>query len=398
MSKIIQFSPPYIDEREIEAVTSVLKSGWITTGPKVKEFEDKLASFCKVEKALCVNSATAGLELVLRIMDIGEGDEVITTPYTFTATSNIILHTGAKVVFADTKDGSFNIDPNEIERLITSKTKAVISVDVAGVPVDYQAIIEILNSKKSLYSPKKGSYQEKIDKTLFLSDTAHSFGSSYKGVPIGGQADFSVFSFHAVKNLTTGEGGAITFNNLGDVISEELYKKIKLYSLHGQSKDALAKFSSGNYKYTIELAGYKYNMMDIVAAIGIVQLEKYESEILPKRKKIYETYYKELSNDDRFILPENSDDINYHIFPLRLKNYDEEKRDTLITKLFENGIHANVHFIPLPLHPLYKNLGYKIDDYPNTYNQYKNEVSLPIYPSLNFDDLLYVIKKVKEFA
>jgi len=392
--KIIQFSPPYIDERECEAVINVLKSNWITTGPKVREFENLLKEFCQTEKALCVNSATAGLELVLRIMEIGEGDEVITTPYTFAATSNVILHTGAKVVFADVEKNSFNIDPKEIEKLITSKTKAVISVDIAGIPVKYREIIEVLNNKKQLYTPKKGSYQEKIDRPLFVSDAAHSFGSLYNGKPVGSVADFSVFSFHAVKNLTTGEGGAILFNSLNDLSSEDIYKKIKLYSLHGQSKDALAKLNSGNYKYTIDLAGYKYNMMDITAAIGIEQLKKYNSEIIPKRRKIYETYCNKLSNDERFILPEKRDDINYHIFPLRLKNYDEHNRDELIIKLFESGIHANVHFIPLPLQPLYKNLGFKMEDYPNSYNQYKNEISLPIYPSLEFDDLLYIIEKL----
>ena len=286
----IQFSPPDITEEEIQAVSDTLRSGWITTGPKTKQFEKEIAEYCGVNKAICLNSATAGLESVLRLFGIGEGDEVITTPYTYTATASTILHTGAKVVFADVLPGSFNIDPESVAKAITSKTKAVIPVDIAGIPCDYDKLKNVLEEKKSLYNPKKGTLQETLCRPLLLADAAHSFGAEYKTgngwKKSGALADFSVFSFHAVKNLTTAEGGAVTFNS-----GDDIYKQLQLLSLHGQSKDALAKMKAGSWRYSIELPGYKCNMTDIAAAMGLVQLKRYPN-LLARRREIFDLYKK----------------------------------------------------------------------------------------------------------
>jgi dTDP-4-amino-4,6-dideoxygalactose transaminase len=391
----IQFSPPDITEEEIQAVSDTLRSGWITTGPKTKQFEKEIAEYCGVNKAICLNSATAGLELVLRLFGIGEGDEVITTPYTYTATASTILHTGAKVVFADVLPGSFNIDPESVAQAITSKTKAVIPVDIAGIPCDYDKLKSVLEEKKSLYNPKKGTLQETLCRPLLLADAAHSFGAEYKTgngwKKSGALADFSVFSFHAVKNLTTAEGGAVTFN-----CGDDIYKQLQLLSLHGQSKDALAKMKAGSWRYSIELPGYKCNMTDIAAAMGLVQLKRYPA-MLARRKEMFDLYKKSFAADDRFILPQESENFksSYHVYTLKIRNADEAVRDEIIAKCAENGVACNVHFIPLPMHPFYHGLGYKIEDYPNAYDMYKNEISLPVHTLMSDDDVAYVANTIK---
>lgn len=391
--KKIPFSPPDITEEEIAEVVDTLRSGWITTGPKTKRFEAMISEYCGVEKTICLNSATAGLELVLRLFDIGPGDEVITTPYTFAATANVIIHTGATPVFVDVKPDQFNIDPDAIARAITHKTKAVIPVDFAGFPCDYKEIYTILNDKKHVYHPTTGTLQESIDRPLVLIDAAHSFGSSYNGKKSGNLGDFSVFSFHAVKNLTTSEGGAITFNAIGDTTSDELYKKLQLLSLHGQSKDAFTKMKAGGWFYDIAIAGYKYNMTDIAASLGIVQLKRFnDMQII--RKSIYEKYISLLSNDSRIILPDfNAEDkvYSYHLMPIRIKNADEKMRSSIIEFAAKKDIALNVHFIPVTMHPAYTNLGYSINSTPNAYNSYHNEITLPLYSTMTLDDVDCVV-------
>lgn len=393
MIRPIPFSPPYITDSDIQEVVDTLKSGWITTGPKTKLFEKELSEYCGVEKTVCLNSATAGLELSLRMLDIGPGDEVITTPFTYAATANVILHTGAKPVFADVKPGEFNIDPKGIEQAITKRTKAVIPVDYGGFPCDYDEIKAVLEHQKHRYKPKKKTWQEHFEKPAILSDSAHSLGSVYKGKKAGSIADFSVFSFHAVKNLTTAEGGAVAFHSRPGLPAEEVYKRLQLLSLHGQNKDALEKMKAGGWKYSIDIPGYERNMTDIQAALGLSQLRRYENEILPLRRKVFETYMNTLKEDDRIILPRflNPDKTtSYHLVPIRLRNRGENERDKIIQKLSESGIAANVHYIPVVVHPAYTSLGYHIENYPNALSMYVNEISLPIYPALKEDEVIYV--------
>lgn len=397
----ITFSPPDITDREIAEVVDTLKSGWITTGPKTKKFEEEIAKYCGTKKSVCLNSATAAMELALRLFDIGEGDEVITSAYTYTASASVIYHCGAKIVLADIKDGEFNIDPKEVEKLITPRTKAIIPVDIGGFPADYSEILEIVEKKKNIFNPKKGTYQEKLGRILVLADSAHSFGSHYKGKKIGSVADITSFSFHAIKNLTTAEGGALTWNFPENFDNEQIYKELMLLALHGQNKDALAKLKAGAWKYDIVMPGYKCNMTDIMASIGLVQLQRYDNEILQKKKELvsyYEKYLKDLT--DKIELPIFKDDDKEscrHLYMIRLKNQDEEKRNEVIAKLGENDIATNVHFQPLPLLTTYKNLGFKIEDYPNAYNQYKNEISLPLHDFLSEDDVKYICEYIKKF-
>ncbi|WP_138203016.1 DegT/DnrJ/EryC1/StrS family aminotransferase [Haloimpatiens lingqiaonensis] len=379
--KNIPFSPPDITQREIDLVVEVLKSGWITTGPKTAEFEEKLQEFCQCDNAVTLSSATAGMELILKSFDIKEGDEVITTAYTYTATASVILHRGAKPVFVDVKPESFLIDEEKLAKAITPKTKAIITVDVAGVPIDYHRIREILKEKG----------REDI---IFISDSAHSLGGKYKGKRVGSQADFHVFSFHAVKNLTTVEGGAITFNNKSG--REDLKKEFKTNSLHGQTKDALSKMKAGAWKYDIVTDGFKCNMTDLNAAIGLGQLERYE-KMLQIREQIFDTYIENLKDKKWAEVPFKKDDIcetSYHLFLLRLKGFTEEMRNNVIIDMAEKGIATNVHYMPLPLLSLYKNLGYKMEDYPNAYNQYVNEISLPVYSTLDLEDAKYLVEEL----
>lgn len=397
MNKKIPFTLPDITEDEINEVVDTLRSGWITTGKKTKDFEKKISDYCGAEKTICLNSATAGLELILRLFDIGEGDEVITTPYTFAASANVILHTGAKPVFVDIKKDQFNIDPAQIAKAITEKTKAVIPVDIAGYPVDYDEIIDVLNTHRNKFIQKKNTLQEHLDRPILLADCAHSFGAKYKNRMIGSIGDFNVFSFHAVKNLTTAEGGAISFNSLNTLTAEDIYKKLMLLSLHGQSKDAFSKLKAGAWQYSIDIAGYKYNMPDITASIGLAQLRRYD-RIMEKRKKICDIYATELSKDDRFIIPDfiSKDKCScYHLFLLRVKNIDEKERNTIIQKCAEIGISLNVHFIPLVMQPLYKNLGYDIAHFPNTYNTFKNVISLPLSSVMQEEDAYYICEKLR---
>jgi len=394
-NKKIPFSPPDIREEDIKLVVETLKSGWITTGPKVREFEKKIALYCGSEKAICLNSATAGLELVLRMFDIGPGDEVITTPYTFAATSNVIVHTGAKPVFVDVKKESFHIDPEGIEKAISSRTKAIIPVDIGGFPCDYDEIYHVLKSKRK-YRGKRGTLQNCFDRPIIIADSAHSFGASYKGKKIGNITDFTVFSFHAVKNLTTAEGGAITFNSFQGLSSEEIYKRLSLLSLHGQSKDAYSKYTGNSWRYTIEIAGYKCNMTDIAASLGLSQLNRYDTEILPSRKRIFEQYINLLKNDERFTLPYSNEFPSYHLFMLRIKNIKEKERDEIIKKMAEKNIFLNVHFIPVVMQPAYIKMGYNIKDFPNTYEMYRNEISLPVYTGLSSEDIELVCSNLKD--
>ena len=396
----ITFSPPDITEREIAEVVDTLRSGWITTGPKTKKFENEIAEYCGTKKAVALNSATAAMELALRLFDIGEGDEVITSAYTYTASASVVYHCGAKIILADTKKGEFNIDPKEIEKLITPRTKAIIPVDIAGLPADYTEIFEVIEKKRNIFNAKKGTYQEKLGRILVLADSAHSFGSDYKGKKIGSVADITSFSFHAIKNLTTAEGGALTWNLPGNFDNEEIYKEIMLLALHGQNKDALAKLKAGAWKYDIVMPGYKCNMTDIMASIGLVQLQRYDGEILKKKEELVSYYEKYLGDlTDKIELPIFKNDIKEsckHLYMIRLKNQDEEKRNGVIAKLGENDIATNVHFQPLPLLTAYKKLGFKIEDYPNAYNQYKNEISLPLHDFLTEDDIKYICEYIKE--
>ncbi|MGV8982997.1 DegT/DnrJ/EryC1/StrS family aminotransferase [Clostridium sp.] len=381
--KNIPFSPPDITDAEKKLVMEVLDSGWITTGPKTAEFEDKIAEYCEVSNTVALASASAGLELILKVFNISEGDEVITTPYTYTATGNVIVHRGIKPTFVDVKEGSFLIDEQKLGMAITPKTKAIITVDIAGVPVDYDAIKAVLKEKN----------REDI---IFISDSAHSFGAIYKGEKVGSQADFNVFSFHAVKNLITAEGGAITFNDNNFKGKENLVKEFKITSLQGQSKDAMAKMKAGAWKYDIITDGMKCNMTDINAAIGIAQLQRYEGMLI-KRKSIFEVYTKALESKSWAIIPFTKDatkETSYHLYTLRLNGFKEAQRDELIQKLADIGIATNVHFTPLPMFTLYKNLGYSIEDYPNAYNQYANEITLPVYSTLKLEDAEYVVSEV----
>ncbi len=388
--KKIPFSPPDITEAEINAVVEVLRSGWITSGPTLAKFEEELAQYCEANKAVALNSATAAMELILKVFDIKEGDEIITTPYTYTATASVAVHRGIKPIFCDVAKDSFFIDYDKIGDLITEKTKVIMPVDFAGVPCDYDRIKEVLKEKN----------REDI---IIIVDSAHAFGAKYKGQRVGAQCDFHTFSFHAVKNFTTAEGGVITYNDNNFKGRENLFQDFKFTSLHGQSKDALSKMKAGAWEYDIITDGFKCNMTDINAAIGRAQLTRYE-DMLKYRKEIFNTYTRILEKEDFAIIPVTEygegTESSYHIYPLRIKGFNEEKRNILIQRLAEKGISTNVHFKPLPMFTLYKNLGYKIEDYPNAYAQYANEISLPVYSTLELSDVEYIaielIEEVKK--
>jgi dTDP-4-amino-4,6-dideoxygalactose transaminase len=385
--KLLSFSPPDISGKEIRNVIKVLKSGWITTGPKAAQFEKKIMEYCGVGHATVLASATSGLELILKVFQIAGADQVITTPYTYTATANIILHRGIKPTFVDVKKGSFFMDEERLYDAITPETKAIITVDFGGAPLNYDAIKQVVKAKK----------REDI---LLISDSAHSFGASYQGKKIGDQLHFHVFSFHAVKNLVTAEGGAITFGDNQLFGKEDLTREFKITALHGQSKDALAKMKAGAWKYDIIVDGFKCNMPDTLAAIGLGQLERYDI-MLQKRKKIFETYSQILSPREWALLPfqkENGTETSYHLYPLRIQGLSEAGRDRMIRKLADDGIATNVHFIPLPMFTLYKNLGYSIQDYPNAYNQYVNEITLPLYSKLSFKNAGYIANQLIKYV
>jgi dTDP-4-amino-4,6-dideoxygalactose transaminase len=382
---MIPFSPPRIDDKTIEAVTETLKSGWITTGPKVALFEEKITEYTKAKATVCVNSATAGLEIILRWFGVGKGDEVIVPAYTYCATANVVIHTGAIPVMVDINEDDYNISIQSIKSAITKRTKVIIPVDIAGFPCDYDEIISLIDSPavKSIFSPNN-EIQQKLGRILLLADSAHSFGAVYKNKKSGILADISVFSFHAVKNLTTAEGGAITLNLPDSFDNMELRKFLKVLGLHGQNKDALAK-SSGNWKYDVVCAGYKINMTDIQAAIGLVEFERYDTETLKRRHEICMYYNDFFKKDKRFSIPvfRTEDKTScYHLYMLSINNADEETRNEIITRIIDKGVAVNVHFQPLPLLSFYKNNNYNIKDFPKAYNAYKKEISLPVYYNL----------------
>lgn len=390
--KKIPFSPPDITDKEINEVIDTLKSGWITTGPKTKEFEKRIAKFCCTEKAVCLNSQTACQEMTLRILGIGPGDEVITSAYTYTASASVIDHVGAKIVLVDTQKDSYEMDYNKLEEAITKKTKAIIPVDIAGVMCDYDKIFEIVERKRKLFIPKN-DIQKIYNRIIVCADAAHSFGASYKGKLSGNVADFTSFSFHAVKNLTTAEGGALTWKQVNGLDNEWLYKQFMLMSLHGQSKDALAKTKLGAWEYDIVTPAYKCNMTDIMASIGLAQLKRYPS-LLKKRKKFIELYESLLDKNNIEIINHFTETKNSsgHLLLTRVKNIDENKRNEIIIKLAENGISSNVHYKPLPMHTAYKKLGFDIKNYPNAYSLYENEITLPLHTLLTTTDIKYICK------
>lgn len=403
MSKLsVPFSPPDITDAEINAVVETLKSGWITTGPKTKEFEKKIAEYVGAARAVCLNSATAALELGLRLFEIGEGDEVIVPAYTYTASASVVEHVGAKLVLVDVEAGTFHFDYDKLAEAITDKTKAIIPVDFAGTMSDYEKIFEIVEAKKNIFKPSS-SYQKALGRILVLADSAHGFGAAakFRGklVKSGSIADLTAFSFHAVKNLTTAEGGALSWNSIPGIEDEDTYKLLQLFSLHGQNKDALAKTKAGAWEYDIIGTYYKCNMTDIMAAIGLVQFERYP-ELLKRRRDMIETYKKGIESDRVHILEHFTDDYQSsgHLMIVRVDGYDVEQRNALITAMAEDGVSTNVHYKPLPMHTAYKKLGFDIKDYPNSYDMYKNEITLPLHTKLTDEDLAYVIETFNKYV
>lgn len=392
----IKFSPPDITQKEIDEVIDTLKSGWITTGPKTKLFEKKIAEFCGTSKAVCLNSATAALETTLRILEIGNGDEVIAPAYTYTASVSVIEHVGAKIILVDCDKNSYEMDYSKIEEKINKNTKAIIAVDLAGKIANYDKLYEIANKKKSEFVPKN-EIQQKMGRIAILADGAHSFGAEQNEKKSGNIADFTSFSFHAVKNLTTAEGGAVTWKNIKGIDNEDLYRRYMLLSLHGQSKDALAKTQKGSWEYDIEIPGYKCNMTDIMASIGLAQFERYP-DLLRRRKEIIEMYNNGLKDCNVEFLKHYTDNSKSsgHLYLVRILGKDEEYRNNLIKKLADVGIPTNVHYKPLPLMTAYKNMGFDIKDFPNSYDMYKNEITLPLHTLLTNEQVEYIIKKFKD--
>jgi dTDP-4-amino-4,6-dideoxygalactose transaminase len=395
---MIPFSPPRIDQKIIDEVTDTLKSGWITTGPKTKRFEKEITAYCGHQATLCLNSATAGLEIMLRWFGVGPGDEVILPAYTYSATANVVMHCGAKPVFVDVCE-DYNICPVQVLKHINENTKVIMPVDFAGYPCQYDELNAIIRSPeiKQLFKPVTPE-QHQLGRILLLSDAAHSFGAYYKGRRTGTLADVSVFSFHAVKNLTTAEGGAVALNLPEPFDNEAIYKYLCVKTLHGQNKDALAKTKPGSWRYDIVEAGYKMNMTDIMASIGLVELQRYDEETLVKRKHIFDAYSHAFANDDRFTTPEYHNPFRtscYHVYALRINNCTEAQRDAIMQNIFDKQVSVNVHFIPVPMMSYYRSLGYSIDAYPNTYRLYSSEISLPVFYALTDEQLQHVVEAVK---
>lgn len=392
----IPFSPPDLTDAEIEEVASAIKSGWITTGPKTKELEREVAALCHTNKAVCLSSQTSCAEMALRLLGIGEDDEVIVPAYTYTASAEIVCHVGARLIFIDSQPDSLEMDYDAVEKAITDKTKAIIPVDIGGVPCDYDRIFSIVEKKKGLFTPSN-DIQSKFGRIIVCADTAHAFGSTWHGKPIGSVADFSAFSFHAVKNFTTAEGGALTWKPRKDLNDEEIYNQVQLYSLHGQSKDALSKNQLGAWEYDILGPWYKCNMTDIHAAIGLAQMERYPA-LLKRRREIIEKYDRAFKPLGVHTLPHFTDEhiSSGHLYLTRIfkKNgepvSDGERREIII-KLAERGITTNVHYKPLPMMTGYKKLGFDIKDYPNAYAHYANEISLPLFSRLTDEEVDYII-------
>ena len=390
--RAIPFSPPDISEDEVNEVCAALRSGWITTGPRTKQLEKEIAEYVGVERAVCLNSQTACAEMALRILGIGEGDEIIVPAYTYTASASVVCHVGAKLILVDVQKDNLEMDYDALERAITDKTKAIIPVDLAGVPCDYDRIFAIVEAKKSLFRPAN-KIQEAIGRIAVCADTAHAFGASWHGRMAGSIADFSSFSFHAVKNFTTAEGGALTWRNINGIDNEEIYHQLQLLSLHGQSKDALAKTKLGAWEYDIAGTWYKCNMTDVAAAMGLAQMKRY-SGMLARRRQIIERY-------DSVLVPLGVETLKHytndyqssgHLYITRIPNINSEKRSDIIIKMAEHGVSCNVHYKPLPMHTAYKNLGFDIKDFPNAYSRFENEITLPLHTCLTDEDVEYVLE------
>ncbi len=398
MKKIenIPFSPPDIGEKEIAEVIEALKSGWITTGPKTKEFEERISKLCGTNKTVCLNSATAALELILRVLEIGPGDEVIVPAYTYTASASPVYHVGAKIVLCDIQKDSFEMDYTQLEKLINEHTKVIIPVDIAGIVCDYDKVYEIVDKKKNLFKPNS-KLQEGFGRIIVVSDCAHGIGAVRNGVHSGNIADFTSFSFHAVKNLTTAEGGAATWRNYDFIDDEELYKEFQLLSLHGQNKDALHKTGLGNWEYDIIGLYYKCNMTDIMAGIGLAQLDRYD-KLMSRRHEIIAKYNEAFKDLPVQLL--NHKDKNHtssgHLYLVRINGIDEEMRNKVIVKMAELGVATNVHYKPLPMFTGYKKLGFDINDYPNAYKFYQNEITLPLYSLLTDEQVEYIIASFRD--
>ena len=393
---MIPFSPPHIDQKIVDEVTKVLLSGWITTGPKTKLFEKELTKYCGNKATLCLNSATAGLEIMLRWYGVKEGDEVILPAYTYTATANVVMHCGAKPVFVDVNAHDFNISIANIEKAITSNTKVIMPVDFGGHVCDYDELNALVLKHKDKFSANTEE-QKMLGRILVLSDSAHSFGATYKGKKAGSLTDISVFSFHAVKNLTTAEGGGVALNLPAPFDNDAVYKALCIKTLHGQDKDALAKTQKGNWRYDIIEPGYKCNMTDIMAAIGLVELERYDNFTSKGREHIFKQYDAAFSKYDWAQIPEykTSDKLScYHLYALRIKGVTEDQRDAIIKEIFEHDVSVNVHFIPVPMMSFYKGQGYDIKNYPVTYDNYSREISLPVYIDLDDEKVKRVIDAV----
>ena len=387
----IPFSPPDMTEAEEIEVAQVLRSGWITTGPRTKEFERQIASYCHTPKVVCLNSATACMEMILRVLGVGPGDEVITSAYTYTASASVACHVGAKLVMVDTAPNSFEMDYEQLAQAITSRTKVIIPVDLAGIICDYDRIFSIANDKKQLFQPSN-KLQNSIGRVIILADAAHAFGAKRNGKMCGEIADFTCFSFHAVKNLTTAEGGALTWRSIPGIDNEWLYQQFQLLSLHGQNKDALAKTQLGAWEYDIVAPNFKCNMTDIMAGIGLVQLKRYP-EILRRRQQIINRYDEVLRDQNLQLLLHYGENhtSSGHLYLVRLIGREIDERNEIIIKMAERGIACNVHYKPLPMMTAYKNLGFDIANYPNAYNQYRNEITLPLHTRLSDEEIEYVL-------
>lgn len=392
----IPFSPPDMTQAEVQEVKEAILSGWITTGPRTKELERQIAAYVGVNKAVCLNSQTACAELALRLLGIGEGDEVIVPAYTYTATASVVCHVGAKVVMVDVQPDCLEMDYDALERAITDRTKVIIPVDLAGIPCDYERIFQIVERKRALFSPAN-DIQRAFGRIIICADGAHAFGATYKGQMIGSVADFTAFSFHAVKNFTTAEGGALTWRSREGLNDDELYHQLQLFSLHGQSKDALAKTQLGAWEYDIVGPWYKCNMTDIAAAIGLIQMKRYP-DLLARRKQIIERF-------DAAFRPLGVETLNHytadyqssgHLYITRVPNASLERRQEIIVKMAERGIATNVHYKPLPMMTAYKQLGFDIVNYPNAYARFANEITLPLHTLLTDDDIAYIIEQYSD--
>lgn len=392
----IPFSPPDITMQEAQEVTAALLSGWITTGARTKLFEEKIAQSCGTEKAVCLNSATACLETILQILGIGSGDEVITTPYTYTATASVICHVGAKIRFVDTQKDSFEMDYEQVAACINERTKAVIPVDIAGVPCNYEKIFAAVESRRELFHPEN-EIQKAIGRVAVIADSAHAFGAQWRDQKVGAIADFTAFSFHAVKNLTTGEGGALTWRNIAGIDNDSLYKEFQLLSLHGQDKDALERSEHNSWEYDIIYPGYKRNMTDITAAIGLAQMKRFPG-MLARRKELIMHYNEALKDENVYILSHYTDEYasSGHLYMVRLLGRTSEERNEIIRNMASRGIATNVHFKPLPMMTAYQRLGFDINDYPNAYHFFENEITLPLYTKLTDEQVEYLLRNFKE--